>query len=72
MNTNQHIETWKISEKEFNDSLNILNNWRSSHAYPLQIITDELNFLNQNKVIVQRLKRLHSIIGKMCSSRSCD
>lgn len=53
------------SQDEFNNALIILNNWRSSHAYPLQIITNNLRRKNPNANIVQRLKRLDSIMGKL-------
>lgn len=45
--------------------LDIINNWRASHAYPLQIITSNLRKNNPNALVVQRLKRLDSIIGKL-------
>lgn len=45
--------------------LDIINNWRASHAYPLQIITSNLRKNNPNAIVVQRLKRLDSIIGKL-------
>lgn len=53
------------SPKEKEDALKILNNWRSSHAYPLQVITSNLRLNNKNAIVVQRLKRLDSIIGKL-------
>lgn len=46
-------------------ALTILNNWRSSHAYPLQIICSNLRLRNPNAIVVQRLKRLDSITGKI-------
>lgn len=45
--------------------LDIINNWRASHAYPLQIITSNLRKNNPNAIVVQRLKRLDSIVGKL-------
>lgn len=45
--------------------LEIINNWRASHAYPLQIITSNLRKNNPNAIVVQRLKRLDSIVGKL-------
>ena len=53
------------SQEEINQALVILNNWRSSHAYPLKIITDKLIRDNSHAIVVQRLKRLDSIIGKV-------
>lgn len=53
------------SEQDKNEALEILNNWRSSHAYPLQVITSHLRRKNNNAIVVQRLKRLDSIVGKL-------
>lgn len=53
-----------LSEEE-KEALNILNNWRSSHAYPLQVITNNLRRNNSNAIVVQRLKRLDSITSKL-------
>lgn len=53
------------SKKERQDALKILNNWRSSHAYPLQVIASNLRNKNPNSIVVQRLKRLDSITGKI-------
>ena len=53
------------SQNENNEALEILNNWRASHAYPLQSITSNLIQDNPNAIVVQRLKRLDSIVGKL-------
>lgn len=53
------------STEEKSRALEVLNNWRASHAYPLQIITSNLRRANPNAIVVQRLKRLDSIIGKI-------
>lgn len=53
------------TKKERQDALKILNNWRSSHAYPLQVIASNLRNKNPNSIVVQRLKRLDSITGKI-------
>ena len=53
------------SKKERQDALKILNNWRSSHAYPLQVIASNLRSKNPDSIVVQRLKRLDSITGKI-------
>lgn len=59
------LSTHGISDKERNEALIILNNWRSSHAYPLQEIYNTLKQYNTNAIVVQRLKRLDSIVGKL-------
>lgn len=53
------------SSEEKHHALEILNNWRSSHAYPLQVIASNLRRTNSNAIVVQRLKRLDSILGKI-------
>lgn len=53
------------SKKERQDALKVLNNWRSSHAYPLQVIASNLRSKNPDSIVVQRLKRLDSITGKI-------
>ncbi len=54
-----------ISQEETEQALTILNNWRSSHAYPLSIMANSLTNSNPNAIVVQRLKRLDSIVGKL-------
>lgn len=51
--------------KERKEALVILNNWRAAHAYPLQVICSNLRQKNPNAIVVQRLKRLESITGKI-------
>lgn len=53
------------SKKEREHALTILNNWRAAHAYPLQVICNNLRSRNSNAIVVQRLKRLDSITGKI-------
>jgi len=47
----------------------VLSNWRSSHAYPMQSMIAYIRAkafkVNKNAVIVQRLKRLPSILAKL-------
>lgn len=49
------------THEETLDALSILNNWRSAHAYPLHVITNNLKRNNPKAIVVQRLKtfRLH-------------
>lgn len=55
-----------ISSKEDRDNtLIILNNWRAAYAYPLQVICSNLRLRNPDVIVVQRLKRLESITGKI-------
>jgi len=55
-----------MSEEE---ALAILNNWRSSHAYPLNIVQNSLRYqvkkIDENHTVTQRLKRIVSIKNKL-------
>lgn len=53
------------SKEDRDNALTILNNWRAAHAYPLQVICSNLRLRNQDAIVVQRLKRLDSITGKI-------
>ncbi len=53
------------SKEERDNAIIILNNWRAAHAYPLQVICSNLRLRNPNAIVVQRLKRLDSITGKI-------
>lgn len=55
----------KLPLTDFKEAIEILNNWRSSHAYPLEVIANNLRRNNPRAIVVQRLKRLDSIIGKI-------
>jgi ppGpp synthetase/RelA/SpoT-type nucleotidyltranferase len=58
-----------LSEKERNQYLEILGDWRGAHSYPLHIFKKTLkNYSEQidpNAIIAQRLKRVPSIIKKL-------
>lgn len=59
------IAAGTATQEEEKKALEVLNNWRSSHAYPLQVIASNLRRNNPNAIVVQRLKRLDSITGKL-------
>ena len=52
---------------EYQESLQIIDNWRASHGYPLYVIGNRLKKMikDKNSFVVYRLKRLDSIIGKL-------
>ena len=64
-NAGKTIAIPTIEPEERYAALEIVNNWRSAHAYPLQVIASNLRLRNPNAIVVQRLKRLESIIGKL-------
>lgn len=53
------------THEERENALIILNNWRAAHAYPLQVICSNLRLRNPDAIVVQRLKRLDSIMNKI-------
>ena len=70
------------SAEEWNQALAVINNWRSSHGYPLYVIRKTLlnraRKIDGKALVAQRLKRLDSIslklkrFGKMQLSRMQD
>jgi ppGpp synthetase/RelA/SpoT-type nucleotidyltranferase len=49
--------------------INVFNNWRSSHAYPMHILMKSVKSvakcINKEAICFQRLKRVSSILGKL-------
>lgn len=52
---------------EERNALDILDNWRAAHAYPLQVVASNLRRRTKGRdvLVVQRLKRLDSIVAKL-------
>jgi ppGpp synthetase/RelA/SpoT-type nucleotidyltranferase len=59
----------KIGSQEYDESLEILNNWRSAHAFPLNTFQMNLRRLakkyDRKYMVAQRLKRTPSIVLKL-------
>lgn len=59
----------KASSYEISNALDILNNWRSSHSYPLNTFQMRLRRkareIDKDVLVAQRLKRVPSIVKKM-------
>lgn len=60
----------KRSEKEISGAIEILNNWRAIHSYPLHVFQVTLNRVSKkrdkkNSLVAQRLKRESSIVRKL-------
>ena len=56
------------SQEERTEALKIIDNWRSAHAYPLHVFYMNLRGkakLRNDILVVERLKRLESIVGKL-------
>ena len=65
-----HVLTKKeATPKETENALTILNNWRSSHGYSMNTFQARLRqkakAIDNNSLVVQRLKRVPSIIKKL-------
>ena len=53
------------SENNKLQALQIINNWRSAHSFPLQIFYVNLKRMMPDGIVAQRLKRLYSITKKL-------
>ncbi len=57
-----------VSEKNRQEALRIIDNWRSAHAYPLHVFYMNLRGKAGSRsdiLVAERLKRLDSIVGKL-------
>lgn len=58
-----------ISESQLEHAYDVVSNWRSSHALPLNTMQMDLRQkvkrISANTIVVQRLKRTRSILGKL-------
>ncbi|MGE4449497.1 MAG: RelA/SpoT domain-containing protein [Azospira sp.] len=63
-----------IDPKELEEALDVLANWRSAHAFPLNTITMDLRQkakrVQPAALVVQRLKRTRSILAKLSKESS--
>lgn len=54
---------------EIDESMDVLSNWRSIHAYPMHAmliwLRKKVSDVDTNGIVVQRLKRTPSILGKL-------
>ena len=59
----------ELSDADFESFMDVLDNWRASHAYPLQIMLkyfrDKALGIDKNALVVRRLKRTPSILLKL-------
>lgn len=59
----------ETSNKDLTKSLHVLLNWRSAHAYPMHallvLVRRKARLIDKNALIVQRLKRLPTIMDKL-------
>src|SRR3989344_7414316 len=67
--TGQILMNNDSTEEAKEEALTILNNWRSSHGYPMNTFQARLRQMSkkvdENALVVQRLKRVPSIIKKL-------
>ena len=61
------IRQQNVATEEYTNALEIIDNWRASHAYPMYIFFMHLKRMtkNQDCIVAQRLKRLDSITTKL-------
>jgi len=57
------------TDDQFEEALQVLNNWRSSHSYPVNTfqasLRNKLGTLGIDALVAQRLKRIPSIMSKL-------
>ena len=61
--------------EEINFATQVIDNWRAAHAYPLHVIYMHLRRMAGSRkdiIVVERLKRLDSIIGKLKRETNMD
>lgn len=65
----QTLCTSNSNSIDYRDAIDILNNWRSSHSYPINTFQATLRSktkkIDENAIVAQRLKRTPSIINKL-------
>ena len=62
------IKKPQITYEEKEHALKVIDNWRASHAFPLQVFYMHLKRIasvDSNIIVAQRLKRLDSIVAKL-------
>lgn len=61
------IRNLEAAQDEIDKATTIIDNWRAAHAYPLHVMYIHLRSLAKTKdiLVVERLKRLDSIINKL-------
>lgn len=57
------------SVEQYSSAMDVLSNWRSAHAYPMHsvliFLRNQSAKIDANSIVVQRLKRTPSIVGKL-------
>ena len=61
--------------ENWSNAIDVTDNWRASHAYPMHIIYTHLRAMANNRediIVAERLKRLNSIIQKLSREPSMN
>ena len=69
------IKRDNATPEEINFATQVIDNWRAAHAYPLHVIYMHLRRMAGSRkdiIVVERLKRLDSIIGKLKRETNMD
>ena len=66
-NAGRKIRCNNLTESEYANAVEVIDNWRAAHAYPMHVIYIHLRKMaaGHNYIVAERLKRLDSIIGKL-------
>lgn len=67
-------EVQLVSDKQWDDALYVIGNWRAAHAYPLlamrMTLTKRARQIDERAIVAQRLKRLSSIQLKLLRNKN--
>lgn len=69
------IRKENITAEEFTSATKVIDNWRAAHAYPMHVIYIHLRRMASNYdniIVVERLKRLPSIISKLQREKNME
>src|SRR5262249_33318279 len=64
---------FRLLDSEYRSAREIAENWRASHAYPMQIMRNNLSNrarkIDSKSIVAQRLKQFSSIVSKLGRER---
>ena len=75
INAGKTIRQENSSAEEVKHAIDIIDNWRAAHAFPLHVIYIHLRRMCENDkdvVVAERLKRLDSIVAKLKREQSMN
>lgn len=75
VNAGKIIRKSRQNDDEYKLAIDVIDNWRAAHAFPLHVIYVHLRRMCENKnnvIVAERLKRLDSIIQKLVREKTMN